>query len=61
MHDQMVKAYRDGRKCLHVVGIDRLSGDAALALHGNTDPLNSPFKDAFLLFSIQKPPEISNQ
>ncbi|VUZ43596.1 unnamed protein product [Hymenolepis diminuta] len=61
MHDQMEKAYRNGFKCLHVIGIDRLPGDAALALHGNTDPLNSPFKDAFLLFSIQKPPEISNR
>nr|CDS31104.2 hypothetical transcript [Hymenolepis microstoma] len=61
IHVRMEKAYRNGRKCLHVVGIDRLSGDSALALHGNTDPLNSPFRDAFLLFSIQKPPEFSGQ
>ncbi|VDO04333.1 unnamed protein product [Rodentolepis nana] len=61
IHDEMEQAYRAGLKCLHVVGIDRLSGDSALALHGNTDPLNSPFRDAFLLFSIRQPPEVSSQ
>ncbi|KAM7539458.1 hypothetical protein Aperf_G00000051615 [Anoplocephala perfoliata] len=60
IYNQMQDAYRSGHRCLHVVGIDRLPGEAALSLHGITDPLHSPFRAAFLLLSIDRPPKFPN-
>lgn len=54
-------AYQNNQQCLHIVAIDRLPGDAAVAFHGTTDPLSSPFRNAFLLFSINRPPKFPNR
>ncbi|VDD81466.1 unnamed protein product [Mesocestoides corti] len=56
LHTRLQEAYSGGHRCLHVEGIDRLPGEAALVLHGCTDPNSSPFKNAFILLSVAEPP-----
>ncbi|KAL5105121.1 hypothetical protein TcWFU_002329 [Taenia crassiceps] len=58
LHDQLNEAYKQHKRCLHVVAIDRLPGEAALVLHGFSDPISSPLRNAFLLLSFERPPNL---
>ncbi|KAL5972197.1 hypothetical protein TSMEX_000065 [Taenia solium] len=58
LYDQLTGAYKEKKRCLHVAAIDRLPGEAVLVLHGSSDPISSPFRNAFLLLSLEHPPNL---
>nr|CDS20929.1 hypothetical protein EgrG_000528720 [Echinococcus granulosus] len=56
LYDQLTEAYGRRKRCLRVVDIDRLPSEAVLVLHGSSDPISSPFRNAFLVLNIERPP-----
>ncbi|VDK39691.1 unnamed protein product [Taenia asiatica] len=58
LYDQLTEAYKEKKRCLHVAAIDRLPGEAVLVLHGFSDPISSPLRNAFLLLSLEHPPNL---